>query len=61
MVVKSNDIERQLATIEEWNRQRPDNAEIELALGRITLQKGNSTQALEYFETSLAKKPSMDA
>ncbi|MBV1883374.1 MAG: hypothetical protein KUG82_17170 [Pseudomonadales bacterium] len=58
--VKSDDIERQLATIEKWNRQRPDNAEIALALGRITLQKGNSTQALEFFETSLALIPSMD-
>ncbi|MGE0621789.1 MAG: heme biosynthesis HemY N-terminal domain-containing protein [Pseudomonadales bacterium] len=47
------DPNRQMLTAESWLKERPNDPQLLLALGRISLMNGEWAKAREYFETSL--------
>lgn len=47
------DPSRQMLTAESWLKERPNDAKLLLALGRISLMNGEWAKAREYFEASL--------
>lgn len=51
--VEGTSVEEQLLTAENWLKKRPNNPELLLALGRISLRNELWGKAREYFETSL--------
>lgn len=51
----------QLLTAEQWLKDRPNNAELLLALGRLSLRNELWGKAKEYFETSLRLRRSREA
>ena len=51
--VKGNQPEEQLLIAEQWLKDRPNNAELLLALGRLSLRNELWGKAKEYFQTSL--------
>lgn len=51
--VEGTSVEEQLLAAENWLKKRPNNAELLLALGRISLRNELWGKAREYFETSL--------
>lgn len=51
--VKGQQSEEQLLVAEQWLKDRPNNAELLLALGRLSLRNELWGKAREYFETSL--------
>jgi len=51
--VRGSDAARQLATAEIWLRDRPDNACLQLALGRLAMRNKLWEKAKYYFENSL--------
>ncbi|MEH6562195.1 MAG: heme biosynthesis HemY N-terminal domain-containing protein [Marinobacter sp.] len=51
----------QLLTAEQWLKDRPNNAELLLALGRLSLRNELWGKAREYFETSLRLRRSREA
>ena len=53
----SSDPARQLAVAQGWAKQRPDDAEVALSVGRLCLQNEKFEQAREYFEHSLRLAP----
>ncbi|MFP3976376.1 MULTISPECIES: heme biosynthesis HemY N-terminal domain-containing protein [Marinobacter] len=52
--------DEQLLTAEQWLKDRPSNAELLLALGRLSLRNELWGKAREYFETSLRLRRSRD-
>lgn len=52
--------DEQLLTAEQWLKDRPSNAELLLALGRLSLRNELWGKAREYFETSLKLRRSRD-
>ncbi|WP_100639205.1 heme biosynthesis HemY N-terminal domain-containing protein [Marinobacter salexigens] len=52
--------DEQLLTAEQWLKDRPSNAELLLALGRLSLRNQLWGKAREYFETSLRLRRSRD-
>lgn len=54
---ESEDLRAQLAAAEDWLRQRPDDAELLLALGRLCVRAQLWGKAQSYFEASLSKQP----
>lgn len=59
--IRGNDVSRQLATAEVWLRSMPNNAEILLALGRLSLRNKAWEKAKHYFENSLRLADSAEA
>ncbi|MFO8141628.1 MAG: heme biosynthesis HemY N-terminal domain-containing protein [Marinobacter sp.] len=59
--VKGHQPEEQLLTAEQWLKDRPNNAELLLALGRLSLRNELWGKAREYFETSLRLRRSREA
>lgn len=57
--IEGASVEKQLLTAENWLKKRPNNAELMLALGRISLRNELWGKAREYFEASLSlqRKP----
>ncbi len=55
--VKGQKPDEQLLVAEQWLKDRPNNAELLLALGRLSLRNELWGKAREYFETSLRLKP----
>lgn len=53
--------DEQLLTAEQWLKDRPNNAELLLALGRLSLRNELWGKAREYFETSLGLRRSREA
>jgi HemY protein len=51
------DARRQLAKAEQWLKERPNDPELLLACGRLSLRTGQWTKAQEYFETSQRQRP----
>lgn len=51
--VRGESPSQQLSVAESWLSQRANNAELTLALGRLSLQNQLWTKAIDYFETSL--------
>jgi HemY protein len=51
--VRGSDAARQLATAEVWLRELPDNAGLQLALGRLAMRNKHWEKARYYFENSL--------
>ena len=51
--VQGADTGRQLVVAESWLKERPNDPQLLLALGRISLMNGEWAKAREYFETSL--------
>jgi HemY protein len=51
--VRGSDAARQLATAEVWLRELPDNAGLQLALGRLAMRNKQWEKAKHYFENSL--------
>ncbi|MBZ5487569.1 tetratricopeptide repeat protein [Halomonas aquamarina] len=49
---------RQLAKAEKWLQERPNDPELLLACGRLSLRTGKWEKALEYFEASQRQRPS---
>jgi HemY protein len=52
---------RQLVQGEDWLQQRPNDAALLLALGRISLRNSEWEKAREYMQTSIAIEPSAEA
>ena len=50
---RGRDLPKQLSSAEKWLQERPNNAALLLALGRICLSNQNWLKAREYFENSL--------
>lgn len=59
--VKGRDLAEQLVTAENWLKQRPNNAELLLALGRISLRNENWQKAQEYLTESVRQDPTNEA
>lgn len=57
----SDDVSRQLTAAENWLKERPNDAQLLLALGRICLRSGEWAKAREYFEASLRLRASREA
>lgn len=53
--------DEQLLTAEQWLKDRPNNAELLLALGRLSLRNELWGKAREYFETSLGLRRNREA
>jgi len=51
------DASRQLAKAEKWLQERPNDPELLLACGRLSLRTGKWEKALEYFEASQRQRP----
>lgn len=51
--VQGKDVKRQLLIAENWLKERPGNADLQLALGRLSLRNEQWNRAREYFESSL--------
>lgn len=51
------DTRRQLAKAEGWLKERPNDPELLLACGRLSLRTGAWTKAQEYFEASQRQRP----
>lgn len=51
--IKGHQPEEQLLIAEQWLKDRPNNAELLLALGRLSLRNELWGKAKEYFQTSL--------
>ncbi|XKH60133.1 tetratricopeptide repeat protein [Halomonas sediminis] len=51
------DAARQLAKAEKWLQERPNDPELLLALGRLSLRTGQWGKAQEYFEASQRQRP----
>ncbi|PRY64886.1 HemY protein [Vreelandella songnenensis] len=49
---------RQLAKAEKWLQERPNDPELLLTCGRLSLRTGKWEKALEYFEASQRQRPS---
>lgn len=58
--VKGLKPDEQLLTAEQWLKDRPNNAELLLALGRLSLRNELWGKAREYFETSLRLRRSRE-
>lgn len=56
--LRSSDVARQLVVAKGWLKQRPNDAEVALTVGRLCLLNEKFEQAREYFETSLRLAPS---
>ena len=56
--ITSPDPERQMAAATGWLKERPNDAELLLTLGRVSLMNGEWNKAREYFEASLNAKSS---
>ncbi|QNI04529.1 tetratricopeptide repeat protein [Halomonas sp. SH5A2] len=52
------DPSRQLVKAEKWLQERPNDPELLLACGRLSLRTGKWTKAQEYFEASQRQRPS---
>lgn len=59
--IKGHQPEEQLLIAEQWLKDRPANAELMLALGRLCLRNELWGKAKEYFETSLQLRRSREA
>lgn len=59
--IKGHQPEEQLLIAEQWLKDRPNNAELLLALGRLSLRNELWGKAREYFETSLRLRRSREA
>jgi len=55
--VQGEDVQKQLLAAEGWVKERPNNAVLLLALGRLSLRNELWGKAREYFENSLAAEP----
>ena len=58
--IKGTEPDEQLLAAERWLQDRPNNAELLLALGRLSLRNELWGKAKEYFETSLRLKRSRE-
>ncbi len=56
-LTRSGDQQRQLVTAQSWAKQRPNDADLLLTLGRLCLMNRKFEQAREYFEGSLRLQP----
>jgi HemY protein len=56
-LVPTTDPGEQLSVAKSWLRQRPNDAALNLTLGRLSLANEQFEQAREYFETSLRLEP----
>ncbi|PCM43173.1 heme biosynthesis HemY N-terminal domain-containing protein [Marinobacter sp. ANT_B65] len=59
--IEGNKPDEQLLAAEQWLKDRPNNAELLLALGRLSLRNELWGKAREYFETSLRLRRSREA
>lgn len=58
--IEGRKLDEQLLTAEQWLKDRPNNAELLLALGRLSLRNELWGKAREYFETSLKLRRSRE-
>ncbi|WP_144821299.1 heme biosynthesis HemY N-terminal domain-containing protein [Marinobacter piscensis] len=59
--IEGREPDEQLLTAEQWLKDRPNNAELLLALGRLSLRNQLWGKAREYFEASLKLRRSREA
>ena len=52
-LIESSEVERQLIEAKAWSKERPNDAGLALALGRLSLRNEKFEQARDYFESSL--------
>ena len=55
--IASSDLARQLVVAQGWLKQRPNDAQVALTVGRLCLRNEKFEQAREAFETSLRLDP----
>lgn len=60
-IVEGGDPQKQLITAESWLRQRPNDAELMLALGRLSQRNQLWGKARDYLESAVALKPQPEA
>lgn len=60
-IVKGGDVEKQLLWAEGWLQERPNNAMLLLALGRLCLQLQRWEKARSYFEASIRSRKTAEA
>lgn len=56
--IASSDVARQLVVAQGWLKERPNDAQVALTVGRLCLRNEKFEQAREAFETSLRLQPS---
>lgn len=59
-LIASSDPAEQLSVTKSWLRQRPNDAALNLTMGRLSLALEQFEQAREYFETSLRLDPTQE-
>ncbi|MFC6670869.1 heme biosynthesis protein HemY [Marinobacterium aestuariivivens] len=59
--LKSEQPHKQLESAKKWLKDHPDNAELLLALGRLSMRNEHWGKAVDYFEQSIAQRPSAEA
>ncbi len=59
--VKGNDVNKQLVTAERWLQQRPEDANLLLTLGRLSLMNELWGKAREYFSESIRISPDAES
>jgi HemY protein len=60
-VVEGEDVQKQVIMAEAWLKERPNNAVLLLALGRLSLRSHQWDKARHYFEASLASRKTAEA
>ena len=56
--IRSSDIAKQLVVAQSWSKERPNDPQVALALGRLCLRNEKFEQARDYFEAALRLEPS---
>lgn len=57
--IKGQNVAEQLQNAESWLKRQPDNAELLLALGRLSLRNALWRKAQDYFESSYRRHPTL--
>ncbi|MCG8670113.1 MAG: heme biosynthesis protein HemY [Pseudomonadales bacterium] len=60
-IVKGEDSDKQSLLAESWLRERPNNAMLLLALGRLSMQRQDWEKAQSYFQSSLSSRKTAEA
>ncbi|NVK43842.1 MAG: tetratricopeptide repeat protein [Oceanospirillaceae bacterium] len=58
--IQGENSHKQLETAQKWLKEQPDNPELLLALGRLSMRNQHWGKAIDYFEQSIALRPSAE-
>ncbi|GGO87774.1 hypothetical protein GCM10011348_41730 [Marinobacterium nitratireducens] len=59
--LQGEDSHKQLESAKKWLKSQPENPELLLALGRLSMRNQHWGKAIDYFEQSIARRPSAEA